>query len=250
MAWRRCCKPYRAVSAGACRCGCRLSPAWITPRLLPGKVLSARRGDGTYVHVTRRADVSCGANNGNGVEYGVYRWNAATGAFTFATAAADSNGSCGFFNGGVAAAGAGGTLARTGTGAATVLTFTPVSGPQLILQPVANTAGGLLGAWASNKSPDVLVFASDRLTLATTQTDPGAAVLIAAGIDHRCYSATGTSNGVITSVTSTTSCAGAVNTAGLATNLSASEGYALPDANTLNLGSGQTAGTWLRLQPN
>ena len=210
----------------------------------------AFQADGTYVHATRRADPACGTNSGNGVEYGVYRWNAATGAFAIANAAADSNGSCGFFSGGAALAGASGTLARTGTGAATVLTFTPASGPQRILQPVSNTAGGLVGAWSSNRSPDVLVFASDRLTIATTQTDPAGPVLIAAGIDNRCYTATGTASGVVTSSGSSGGCAGAVTTTGLFAILGPSESYGLPDPNTLSLGSGQTAGTWLRLSPN
>jgi hypothetical protein len=210
----------------------------------------AFQADGTYLHATRRADPACGTNSGNGVEYGVYRWNAATGAFSFATAVADSNGSCGFFSGGTAVAGATGTLARTGTGASTVLTFTPASGPQRILQPVSNTAGALVGAWASNKSPDVLVFASDRFTLATTQTDPAGAVLVSAGIDNRCYTATGTSSGIVNSTGSSGGCAGAVATTGLLSNIGPNESYALPDPNTLNLGSGQTAGTWLRLQPN
>jgi hypothetical protein len=210
----------------------------------------AFQADGTYVHATRRADAACGTNSGNGVEYGVYRWNASTGAFFFASAVADSNGSCGFFSGGAAAAGASGTLARTGTGASTVLTFTPATGPQRILQPVSNTAGALVGAWASNKSPDVLVFASDRFTLATTQTDPAGAVLISAGIDNRCYTATGTAGGIVTSSGTSGGCTGAVTTTGLAANFGSSESYALPDPNTLNLGSGQTAGTWLRLQPN
>lgn len=212
--------------------------------------LLAFQADGTYVHATRRADPACGTNSGNGVEYGVYRWNAATGAFSLATAVADSNGSCGFFSGGAALAGASGTLARTGTGAATVLTFTPASGPQRILQPVSNTAGALVGAWSSNRSPDVLVFASDRFTVATTQTDPAAPVLLSAGIDNRCYTATGTTNGVVTSSGTSGGCTGAVTTTGLFAILGPSEAYALPDPNTLNLGSGQTAGTWLRLQPN
>ncbi len=210
----------------------------------------AFQSDGTYVHATRRADAACGANSGNGTEYGVYRWNSATGAFSLASAVADSNGSCGFFSAGAAVAGASGTLARTGSGASTVLTFTPVSGPQQILQPVTNTAGALAGAWVSNKSADVLVLASDRLTLATTQTDPAGPVLLSAGIDHRCYTATGTASGVITITGASGGCAGAVTTTGLAANFGSSESYALPDPNTLNLGSGQTAGTWLRLQPN
>jgi hypothetical protein len=94
------------------------------------------------------------------------------------------------------------------------------------------------------------VFASDRFTLATTQTDPAGAVLVSAGIDNRCYTATGTSSGIVNSTGSSGGCAGAVTTTGLLSNIGPNESYALPDPNTLNLGSGQTAGTWLRLQPN
>ena len=206
--------------------------------------------DGTYVHATRRADATCGLNSGNGVEYGVYAWNQGSGAFSFVTAAVDTNGSCGFWNSG-AGPGTSGTLARTGTGSSTVLTFTPAAGAQRVLQPVANTAGALVGAFNSNKSPDVLLFTGDgRFLLATTQTDPASAVLISAGIDYGCYSATGTASGVVTFTRATANCAGAVATTGLIANFSGSESYALPDASTLNLGSGQTAGTWNRVQPN
>jgi hypothetical protein len=206
--------------------------------------------DGTYVHATRRADATCGLNSGNGVEYGVYAWNQGSGAFSFVTAAVDTNGSCGVWNSG-AGPGTSGTLARTGTGSSTVLTFTPAAGAQRVLQPVANTAGALVGAFNSNKSPDVLLFTGDgRFLLATTQTDPANAVLISAGIDYGCYSATGTASGVVTFTRATANCAGAVTTTGLVANFSGSESYALPDASTLNLGSGQTAGTWNRVQPN
>jgi hypothetical protein len=61
--------------------------------------------DGTYSYVVRMDDPACGANNGNGVEYGAYRWDAGdsydpygesgSGPFTVLNAAVDTNGSCG-----------------------------------------------------------------------------------------------------------------------------------------------------------
>ncbi len=51
--------------------------------------------DGTYSVVIRVENPACGATNGNGVEYGVYNWNAATGDFAIRSAVVDTNGPCG-----------------------------------------------------------------------------------------------------------------------------------------------------------
>ena len=61
--------------------------------------------DGTYSYVIRMDDPACGANNGNGVEYGVYQWDAndgydpyggtASGPFSILNATVDTNGACG-----------------------------------------------------------------------------------------------------------------------------------------------------------
>lgn len=61
--------------------------------------------DGTYSYVVRMDDPACGANSGNGVEYGAYRWDAGdsydpygqtgNGPFTVLNAVVDTNGSCG-----------------------------------------------------------------------------------------------------------------------------------------------------------
>lgn len=56
--------------------------------------------DGTYSYVLRMDDPSCGENNGNGVEYGVYQWSASdsppgTGPFSIVNAVIDTNGDCG-----------------------------------------------------------------------------------------------------------------------------------------------------------
>ena len=61
--------------------------------------------DGTYSYVVRMDDPDCGANDGNGVEYGVYHWDnsdpddptgeAGSGPFSIVTAVIDTNGDCG-----------------------------------------------------------------------------------------------------------------------------------------------------------
>jgi len=61
--------------------------------------------DGTYSYVVRMDDPACGDNNGNGVEYGVYRWAAGdsydpygetgSGPFSVVSAVVDTNGDCG-----------------------------------------------------------------------------------------------------------------------------------------------------------
>lgn len=61
--------------------------------------------DGTYSYVVRTDDPACGANDGNGVEYGAYRWDASdsydpygetgAGPFIILSAVVDTNGRCG-----------------------------------------------------------------------------------------------------------------------------------------------------------
>jgi hypothetical protein len=61
--------------------------------------------DGTYSYVVRMDDPACGENDGNGVEYGVYRWDAGasldpssgsgSGPFSIVSAVVDTNGDCG-----------------------------------------------------------------------------------------------------------------------------------------------------------
>lgn len=76
--------------------------------------------DGTYSYVVRMDDPACGENEGNGVEYGVYRWDAGasldpssgsgSGPFSILSAVVDTNGDCG--------------LARSLEGSAELLTGT------------------------------------------------------------------------------------------------------------------------------
>jgi hypothetical protein len=61
--------------------------------------------DGTYSYVVRMDDPECGENDGNGVEYGIYRWDAGEsgdtyaetgkGPFSIVNAVTDTNGDCG-----------------------------------------------------------------------------------------------------------------------------------------------------------
>ncbi len=52
-----------------------------------------------HLRVRRKQRAECGQNNGNGVEYGVYNYNATTNEFTIKSAVVDTNGGCGVWNG-------------------------------------------------------------------------------------------------------------------------------------------------------
>lgn len=99
--------------------------------------------DGTYSVVVRLDDPACGLNDGNGVEYGVYNWNAATGEFAIRSAVVDTNGACGVAD---ASAQLPVLLAGTLTKSGNLLTI--ASGVETIdLQPVATASGSMAGSW-------------------------------------------------------------------------------------------------------
>ena len=99
--------------------------------------------DGVYVFGSVSEDLACGASRGNGVEYGVYRYNAVTNAFEIRSAVIDTNGSCGLWNG---TSQADGTVTLLGSGTNTLLTLTTAAGAFLYL-PADSTAGSLVGSW-------------------------------------------------------------------------------------------------------
>ena len=99
--------------------------------------------DGVYVFGSVSEDLACGASRGNGVEYGVYRYNAVTNAFEIRSAVIDTNGSCGLWNG---TSQADGTVTLLGSGTNTLLTLTTAAGTFQYL-PADSTAGSLVGSW-------------------------------------------------------------------------------------------------------
>lgn len=99
--------------------------------------------DGVYLFGSVSDDPACGASLGNGIEYGVYRYNAGTGAFEIRSAVLDTNGSCGLWNNGSQA---NGTLSVAGAGSNTLLTLTTGSATFQYLA-ADSTAGLLIGSW-------------------------------------------------------------------------------------------------------
>ena len=99
--------------------------------------------DGVYLFGSVIDDVSCGATRGNGIEYGVYRYNAGTGVFEIRSAVIDTNGSCGLWNGGSQA---NGTLSVAGAGSNTLLTLTTGTATFQYLA-ADSTPGLLIGSW-------------------------------------------------------------------------------------------------------
>ena len=199
--------------------------------------------DGTYVFAVISNDPTCN-NNGNGVDYGVYSWNAATGALQLKSAQVYSPAPCGVTNGSGVVDNNANVLTSTTGGSNSLLTLV-VNGNTAnayTLVPVPSTPSSLVGAFALGGSLDqgLNIFTNDgHYVNINTQTDSFSGAL--AGIEYGCYT---TANGTL-HVDTTAACSGAVETAGSAgfsngTATTTSFSYATPDANTLNL----TIGTY------
>jgi hypothetical protein len=113
------------------------------------RVYANFNSNGTFTTALIQNDADCGGTrNGNGVEYGVFTWNQATGAFHPVIAAAvDTNGGCGLVDDGNFADSFNGTLTRVGNtlvgtdGGQTVFTATAVeSNPASLVGGFINEA--------------------------------------------------------------------------------------------------------------
>ena len=146
--------------------------------------------DGTYAYASRLDDASCGNTNGNGVEYGVYTWNQATGAFAFVTGAVDVNGSCGMWDGAASTpVGLSGTLVKSGG----TLTLT-TSSRTMVLTAVTSTPSTIVGSFQATAEPDggFIVFLPDNTYLSVqVQANGPAGAGILSGYERGCYSSTG-----------------------------------------------------------
>jgi environmental stress-induced protein Ves len=146
--------------------------------------------DGTYAFASRLDDASC-ASNGNGVEYGVYNWNAATGAFAILTGAVDSNGGCGVWDNAVTPQeGLSGTLVRSGG----TLTLTTTDGT-FVLTAVASTPSTIVGGFqqAGDKDGGFVVLQPDNTYLIVHMQANGLAFSQTGdrvGYERGCYTST------------------------------------------------------------
>lgn len=188
--------------------------------------------DGTYIFATHADDSDCEANDGNGLEYGVYRWNSATNALAFVTSALDTNGDCGIAND--EGARLQGTLVKNANGTLAVdLLDNNGSGDHVIvaLVPVASSTGTLVGSWGTNQIFTVF-DAAGRVFNADTRW-PVQLTATAAGIEDGCYQLSGsTATGSFT-VDFSSSCAlnatqVGVDTTGAASGLSSGGNQSRP----------------------
>ena len=157
-----------------------LSGTYVAAGLQPGSyVYITFFPDGVYLYGSILDDEFCSElgppyTDGNGIEYGVYRYDASTHQFSVLNAVEDSNGQCGMWDVESGAARLNGTLAVTGSGASTVLTLTPTGGGAPIdLTPVPNVDGQIVGSWAAPYQKGVALFlpaGDNELHYMTTET--------------------------------------------------------------------------------
>ncbi len=195
--------------------------------------------DGTYMLATIQNNSSCN-ENGNGVDYGSYNWNSATGVLQIQSALVYSLAPCGLTDGTGAVASTTRTLVRTGAGASAVLQFTTGNGTNVTLVPVPSSPGSIVGAFTFGPSLDqgLNIFGDDGYYVnINPQTD--AYTGETAGLEYGCYSVSG--NTITTDTTS--DCPGAVVTSGTAGITGAVNGgstgtatvtFTNTDANTLS----------------
>jgi len=179
---------------------------YTVPSLVAGSnVFLTLFADGVYVYGSvENNGPNCGTTNGgNGVEYGVYNYNKATGAFAIKSAVVDTNGGCGVWASG--AARYTGTLAVANSGQATVLTLTLAGGAgQFDLVPVASTTGQIIGSWANAYHKNFAVFlpaAGNALYYLITETQQDTAPTDAgqlAGLEYACATVTTLTGGTLT----------------------------------------------------
>ena len=176
-----------------------LSGTYAAPGLQPGSyVYVTLFPDGTYIYGSIEDNVNCNSygyyanTRGNGVEYGVYRYDAATHAFSVRSAVVDSNGYCGVWDDDIGMSRVDGTLTVAGSGPSTVLTLTPIGGTPINLVPVASVDGGLAGGWASAYRNNFVTFIPGPgnryyYMLSETQNDePPRETGIEPGVEYGC----------------------------------------------------------------
>lgn len=145
--------------------------------------------DGTYSLASRIDDPTC-TNNGNGVEYGVYK--RATSGATFIQIAIDNNGACGlWFGGSTPGVGGGfeGDMVRNGN----TLTLTPKNESALTATAVESVPTSLVGAFtrADGQDGSFVVFESDGTYLYQETQQSGGSRPLPFGVERGCYTVSG-----------------------------------------------------------
>jgi len=166
---------------------------------------------GIYVFASFDDDATCSANNGNGVELGVYRYNAAAGTIAFVSNVTDTNGTnCGIWRNGASLVS--GTLTKTGAGQNQVLVLSGGGiSPPAVLVPVTSSATELYGSFTRGYL-SFFVFSPGGVYLeANANHDPASNA--PAGVEFGCYSGTGSASAGTIGVVN---CSGSIDTDGTA----------------------------------
>lgn len=155
--------------------------------------------DGVFVYAGIENTNGCGNSpNGNGIEYGVYHYDAATGAFAIKEVAVDTNGGCGLWHNNSRSDG---TLTVTGSGQAKVLSLTVSGGDVVFLTPVPSIPGQLFGSFADAYHRNFWLFLQAsgggvHFLDTETQADPAATANDrVAGLEYACGALAGSPAG-------------------------------------------------------
>ena len=174
-----------------------LAGTYTAPGLQPGSyVYVTLFPDGTYIYGSIEENSNCNLyliNRGNGVEYGVYRYDATTHEFEIRSAVVDTNELCGVWDNDIGMSRVDGTLTVAGTGPSTVLTLTPaMGGTPINLVPVASVDDGLAGGWTTAYRNNFVTFIPGPgnryyYMLSETQNDePPLETGIVSGVEYGC----------------------------------------------------------------
>jgi hypothetical protein len=197
--------------------------------------------DGAFSLATRIDDVTC-TNNGNGLEYGVYK-RAANGTFSILVATQDNNGTCGLWEGGAnpePGKGYEGTMVRSGN----TLTLTSASQGSFTLEAVESVPTSLVGSFTRTDGVDgsFIVFESDGTYLYQETQQSGGSNFSPPGYERGCYTVNGST--FTTSLTATCRPNGFPaldlnGTAGFSANNGAAIPFTITSATTVTIGGAQ-----------
>jgi hypothetical protein len=143
--------------------------------------------DGTFTAAFRADDVAC-ANQGNGVEYGAFRYDATAGTLTLLTVTTNTTVVCGLTTPGVVPA------IFPASVAGDALTLTVPTGA-LTFTRVASVPGSLTGPWvrAAGQDGSFVVFRPDGTYLDAEPQGAGSnGLAVRPGVERGCYAATST----------------------------------------------------------
>jgi hypothetical protein len=160
--------------------------------------------DGVFIYANIENSKGCGHHgDGNGVEYGAYDYDSATGAFSIKAVVVDTNGSCGVWANGRSRVD--GMLTVSGSGQDKLLALDVAGGDAVEFSPVFSAAGQIYGSFADAYRRNFWLFlgadANGVYFLNTeTQADPRAPPTArVAGLEYACGTINGTaSSGTLT----------------------------------------------------